>query len=74
MLPLPILFLRALPSRLGLNQQNAWDRYHQEHRRPAGLAGGLLARLLRWELSRLEAGRTMPAGGSILVAAQREPA
>jgi hypothetical protein len=71
-LPLPVFLMRAVPSRLGLGQQNSWDRYQQEHQHRSGPGGSILARLLAWELSRLQNGKSIPFGGSCLVAAQKE--
>ncbi len=72
MLPLPIFLLRALPTRLGLRKQDAWDAYHQEHQSRPGIVGQGLDRLLGWELHRLRKNKTIPIGGSCLVAARRE--
>lgn len=67
MLPLPILLLRALPTRLRLRKQNAWNSYQQEHAARKGPLGRGVAALLAWELHRLQAGKVMPLGGSALV-------
>lgn len=71
MLPLPIYLLRALPTRLGLRKQEAWDTYQQEHQSRPGLAGRALEGLLGWELGRLKNNKTIPIGGSCLVAARK---
>jgi SAM-dependent methyltransferase len=71
MLPLPIFLLRALPTRLGLRKQEAWETYQQEHQSRSGMVGQVLGRLLDWELTRLRNNKTIPVGGSCLVAARR---
>lgn len=73
LLPLPIFLVRALPSRLGLRRQEAWDRYEQEHHHQPGLAGRALDSLLGLELGWLRQGRAIPLGGSCLVAAEKPP-
>lgn len=70
-LPLPILLMRALPSRLGMRKQNAWDSYRSEHSSRPGLMGRLLDKVLGVELACLERGRALPLGGSCLLVAQR---
>lgn len=74
MLPLPIFLVRALPTRLGLRKQDAWDKYEQEHHSQPGLTGKALDRLLGWELRWLRQGRALPLGGSCLLAAEILPA
>ncbi len=69
MLPLPIFLMRAIPTRLGLRKQEAWDSYQQEHRAQPGLAGQVVDRLLALELAQLQKGRPVPFGGSCMVAA-----
>jgi len=71
MLPLPILLMRAVPTRLGLRKPNAWASYRQEHRSRPGLAGKLLNALLRLELRRLQRKSGLPCGGSCLVVARK---
>lgn len=73
MLPLPILLMRAIPSRLGLHKPDDWDRYQQEHSSSDGLAGTVLERLLLWELGQISQGRRVPLGGSCLVSARMAP-
>lgn len=71
MLPVPIFLLRVLPTRLGLRKQEAWETYQQEHQSRSGPVGKVLDGLLGWELARLSKGKTLPVGGSCLVAARR---
>ena len=73
LLPAPIFLMRALPSRLGLRKQNAWDRYSQEHSSRPGLAGRLLKLILHIEGLWLARGHALPAGGSCLVVARKPP-
>lgn len=70
-LPPPIFLFRSIPSKLGLRKQEEWDRYQQEHEAKPGAAGKILERVLAWELARVRAGRTLPFGGSCLIAAQK---
>jgi 2-polyprenyl-3-methyl-5-hydroxy-6-metoxy-1,4-benzoquinol methylase len=72
-LPLPVLLLRALPSRLGLRRSVNLEQEVKEHGSPGGATGRILDGLLRAELKRLQDGRRLPFGGSCLVAA-RKPA
>lgn len=71
MLPLPIWLGRTLPSRLGLRKQEEWARYQTEHSNQPGLVGGLMDFLLGRELAVLRRGKSIPVGGSCLVAAQK---
>ncbi len=71
MLPMPVLLMRALPSRLGWRKGDDWNRYQQEHTRLSGPAGRLLKHWLDWELGQLRRGRAIPFGGSCLVAARK---
>ncbi len=72
LLPLPIFLLRAIPTRLGLRKENAWDRYQEEHHTQSGLVGRVLDEIFAWELSRLRKGRAVPFGGSCLVVARKD--
>lgn len=71
MLPLPIWLGRSLPTRLGLRKQEEWDRYQAEHSTQPGLVGRVLDRLLGFELKLLRGGKSIPVGGSCLVAARK---
>jgi SAM-dependent methyltransferase len=71
MLPMPIFLFRAIPTRLGLRKQEAWDKYEQEHHAQPGLVGKLMEGLLGWELGRIRRGKAMPLGGSCLVVARK---
>jgi hypothetical protein len=71
-LPLPIFLLRSIPSRLGLRKQKAWDRYQEEHKPQAGLAGRLIDRLLALELAFIRGGRSIAVGGSCLVVGRKK--
>lgn len=71
MLPLPVLLMRALPSRLGWRKGDDWRRYQQEHTRLSGPAGWLLMRWLNWELRQLRQGHAIFLGGSYLVVARK---
>jgi SAM-dependent methyltransferase len=71
LLPLPIFLVRAIPSRLGLRRQEAWDRYQAEHKSRSGALGRILARVLDLELAYMRSGRALPFGASCLVAAEK---
>lgn len=74
MLPLPILLMRAIPSRLGMLRADDWDRYNNEHRDREDVVGKVLHGLLDQELGQIRKGRALPIGGSCLVAAQKQSA
>jgi len=68
-LPLPIFFLRAIPSRLGWRGKPSTNRAKQEHTHT-----GFTAKVIDWvlsnELSRLNSKRTIPLGGSCIAVAR----
>jgi SAM-dependent methyltransferase len=69
-LVLPIFVLRAIPSRLRIRRVSKQSTRETEHNPPAE---GLLHRLLARERRRLGAGRLMPFGSSVIVAAAKPP-
>jgi SAM-dependent methyltransferase len=69
-LPLPILAARVLPYRLGARPTTHDSSDHKDLNGPGG---GVLKRIMDWEIGRLENGQACPFGGSCLVAA-RKPA
>jgi SAM-dependent methyltransferase len=69
MLPLPILLLRALPSRLGLRRKMTAKWTLVEHTNLASQSW-LLRMLLRREQRRIESGRVLRFGGSIVAVAR----
>lgn len=69
-LPLPILLLRALPSRAGARGAPTRERTADEHALPQGVAGRALRAMLDAEYRWLSTGRAVPFGGSCLVAAR----
>lgn len=71
LLPLPVLLLRAIPSRLGIQKQQDWQRYQKEHAGRAGISGRILAKILGWELNRIRRGERMPVGASCMVVARK---
>lgn len=68
----PILLLRTLPSTLGMGAQ-AKRTVAADHMLPPGPIGAGIARALDWEARRVEQGRRVPIGSSILLAARRRP-
>jgi SAM-dependent methyltransferase len=68
----PVLFLRALPSRLtptGRHQVGTSKAVSNDHRLPS-LISGLVGRLHAWELNRVRARRPLPFGTSLLCVAR----
>lgn len=70
-LPLPVLLMRALPTRLGLRGPREPDRVRREHGGAQGLAGRALGVALAAERNRIAAGRAVPFGTSCLAVARR---
>lgn len=68
--PLPplVFLLRTLPTKLGLRRGIDPERDAAEHA-PGGIAARLMDWLLRVELRRIRAGRSLPFGGSCLCVA-----
>ncbi len=68
--PLPplVFFLRTVPSHLGLRRGADPERDAAEHI-PEGMAARLMDRLLAAEYGRIEAGSTLPFGGSCICVA-----
>lgn len=68
----PIIFaVRTLPSRLRLRQGSDPERDASEHA-PHGVAAYMMDRTLAAEYRRIEAGRTIPFGGSCLCVATKD--
>ena len=70
LLPLPILLLRVLPSRLGLRRAADADTAGREHGAGGGLLNRILAAALAFEPRVVAAGRSIPFGGSLLCVAR----
>jgi len=66
-LPLPILLLRSLPSRLGMRRRADATEIAREH--GGGFGARLLRPLLDAELRRIARGRSIPFGASLLAVA-----
>lgn len=74
-LTLPVLMLRALPSRLKMplaSKPGTADSTRKDHRLPAALAAPVRA-LHQWELSRLKRRQPVPFGTSLLCVARAIP-
>lgn len=69
-LPVPIFLLRSIPSWLGRRGRPSPQSARREHTGGPGFLGHLLERALKWELTRLALGRTLPIGGSCLAVAR----
>lgn len=71
-LPVPILFRRVLPYRLGLRSENVPGHAIQpDHEVTQPMARRIIRILTRWELSRIAKQRPLPFGGSCLMVARR---
>jgi SAM-dependent methyltransferase len=71
-LVLPVLGLRALPSRLGFKDRarvGTLESMRAEHRLPRAISG-VVNRCQEWELARLRRGRPIPLGTSLLCVAR----
>jgi SAM-dependent methyltransferase len=69
LLPLPIFFMRTIPSLLRRSRSSA-ETTRSYHRRRGGIAGSLMKKVFEIEVSRIRRRVTLPAGTSIIVAAQ----
>jgi len=67
-LVLPVLFLRAIPHRLGHRPSPSVESYRSAH---AGPLTRVLERALLWERARIAAGGTLPFGASLLAVARK---
>ncbi len=70
-LPLPILLLRALPSRLGIRPKADVDAIREELQPRESAGVRVLEALLRLETRWLRGGHVIPFGGSCLMVARR---
>ncbi|GHT22604.1 hypothetical protein AGMMS4957_13020 [Bacteroidia bacterium] len=68
LLPLPILFFRALPSLLGFRVGNVKDE-HQVNKK--GFMNKILNKIWNLELKRISKTRKIPFGGSCLIVAKK---
>ena len=67
----PVFVFRALPSLVGRGQEDSGETLRQ-HTLPDTRLGRMFARSLDEESTRIERGRAMPFGTSVLVAARKE--
>lgn len=67
----PILFFRAIPSRLGFRKTINIDQEINEHRPPSGFIGGLLHQFTTHELHILKNKKAITFGGSCLAVAEK---
>jgi SAM-dependent methyltransferase len=72
LLPIPIFLMRSIAGRLGIRRTDSQERRLREHQTPGGAGGTLLDRLLALELFRLQKGRGIPFGSSILAVARKQ--
>lgn len=71
-LPLPIFFLRTIPSLLGWRQEGSLETTRNEHNAGSGFFRNLLNKYLSIELSIIRAKRLIPIGGSCLIVASKK--
>lgn len=69
-LHLPIYLFRTLPSKLGL-RKNPVQNAAKEHGTEKGLLVRLIMKLLKVELSKIQRGKQIPFGSSLLVVAEK---
>jgi hypothetical protein len=69
-LPIPIFFLRTVPSRLHLRMRTSQAMHEREHQSSHAPVTSVLHRLLDYEIQSLAQQRALPWGGSCLVAAR----
>lgn len=73
LLILPVFLFRTIPSRLGLHHKAGQSATHQkEHAKPGGLSQQVLNAIWRFELKKIQQGRSLPFGGSVLVVARKK--
>lgn len=70
LLPLPILALRTIPTKLGVRRSPSVDQIQREHSTRQGATSSLIMRALAVELSTIHGGRRVPFGGSCLAVAR----
>lgn len=70
LLPVPVFFLRVLPTRLGFRTADSLRRTVREHRKLPGVSGRLIEKLFEWELGQIRRGRPVRFGASCMVAAR----
>ncbi len=68
---LPVIFLRALPSRLGWRKGGALESYQAELAQKDGWSSRWLSRSLRFETRRIRQRKRIPTGSSLLVVAAK---
>lgn len=69
-LPVPILLVRSIPSRLRWRGLGSRDQETREHHAPGGPAGAVLASLLALEVRAIVRRRSFPFGSSCLAVAR----
>jgi len=70
-LPLPILLLRTIPSKLGWRRTLDAEQIREELKRPPGAGSRLLTNILGLELRALRNRRRIPFGSSCLMVARK---
>ncbi len=69
-LPLPIFFLRSIPSRLGWRSDPSLTTTQKEHAQRDGLSQKVLRKAMDWEIRRVGQRRSIPLGSSCLAVAR----
>lgn len=70
-LPIPIFFLRTIPSKLGWRQEGNLETTQNEHQPKLGMANKILKSFLELETSMIKKKQFIPIGGSCLIVAKK---
>ncbi len=72
-LVLPVLFFRALPSKLGFNKNvDDIEKYKSEHGNKEGVLTKIIKKTLNWELLKVSRNSKIPFGTSCLIVASKK--
>lgn len=71
LLPVPLLMLRTIPTKLGLRKTVKQDAIVREHQ-GTGMPGRILRTMLNWERGRISKGKLIPWGASCLLVARKK--
>jgi len=66
----PILFLRSIPTRLGLRRKRTHEASHREHILKPGLVSSIVDFFLELEFTRFKSGRPIHFGASVIAVAK----
>ena len=72
LLPVPVLFFRTIPSRLGFNKNSGdVDKHKNEHKAKEGFINKILDKIWAFELKQIRTAKKLPFGGSCFVVARK---